>query len=44
MCGQFVSKTEAAIEREFNATPRQWRMDFASYRCADAEGAGGAPG
>ncbi|MFD1381708.1 SOS response-associated peptidase [Fodinicurvata halophila] len=31
MCGRFVSKTEAAIERAFNVIPRQWTHDWVKY-------------
>ena len=37
MCGRFVSKTDAAMERAFNVTPRQWRHDWASYNVAPTQ-------
>ncbi|TQE99693.1 MAG: SOS response-associated peptidase [Spiribacter salinus] len=37
MCGRFVSKTEAAIEREFNVTPRQWTYDWVKYNVAPTQ-------
>ena len=37
MCGRFVSKTDAAMERAFNVTPRQWRPDWASYNIAPTQ-------
>ncbi|MEX1066631.1 MAG: SOS response-associated peptidase [Aquisalimonadaceae bacterium] len=37
MCGRFVSKTDAAIERAFNVTPRQWQRDWVSYNVAPSQ-------
>ncbi|WP_290652094.1 SOS response-associated peptidase [Aquisalimonas sp.] len=37
MCGRFVSKTDAAMERAFNVTPRQWRHDWTSYNVAPTQ-------
>jgi putative SOS response-associated peptidase YedK len=37
MCGRFVSRTDAAIERTFNVTPRDWRHDWASYNVAPTQ-------
>lgn len=37
MCGRFVSRTDAAMERAFNVTPRQWRHDWASYNVAPTQ-------
>ena len=37
MCGRFVSKTDAAIERAFNVTPRQWTNDWVKYNVAPTQ-------
>lgn len=37
MCGRFVSKTDAAMERAFNVIPRQWRLDWTSYNVAPTQ-------
>ncbi|MFV8835682.1 SOS response-associated peptidase [Aquisalimonas sp. APHAB1-3] len=37
MCGRFVSKTDAVIERAFNVIPRQWTHDWARYNVAPTQ-------
>lgn len=37
MCGRFVSRTDAAMERAFNVTPRDWRRDWVSYNVAPTQ-------
>ena len=37
MCGRFVSKTDAAIERAFNVIPRQWTHDWVKYNVAPTQ-------
>ncbi len=37
MCGRFVSRTDAAMERAFNLIPRQWRPDWQSFNIAPSQ-------
>ncbi len=37
MCGRFVSKTDAAMERAFNVIPRQWSRDWVRYNVAPTQ-------
>ena len=37
MCGRFVSKTDAAIERAFNVIPRQWTHGWVKYNVAPTQ-------
>lgn len=37
MCGRFVSKTDAAMERAFNVTRGNWRPDWASFNVAPSQ-------